>query len=566
MHEGGIWIEDEEWSTEIKVGDAIVDLLSGRIYRTLPIALKELISNSWDADASTVKILIHKDREQIAIIDDGKGMTRSELENYPNIAMSSKPRSERTPGGRPLIGHYGIGILSALPFCKEITVQTTVRGAEEVNFLTISSGKWIDNEGRRRRPSRGELKVSCPGKTVEDNRLKDSHGTTVILEDVFPAIWGLISSPQDKRKGDIDQYSGIERIQWYLQQYAPIEYHKEAHPYVDFFEPPKEYDPLELFLNGKQLFRNSIQGANVLEKKRGFELVGGTIKCDYLIVSPGISVKPDEMRGLQIRMKNVAIGLPTHFDVYKREAKLYGRMKYITGEIEIIEGLEDQLSLDREDILKCPEWSEFSEYFRGRLAVLADKLEDFAEAEASIGALAVATGVIPDNAHYGFLKESAVRPATKKKRVRQAKNKKDLIKKARNALKKIDYKVESAPKADAESGAPVRVDHVNKVVFISETASKQTILLSIPGFDIYETESIVETDQIAKLIDKNSIAFNYKHPVLKNSRDAGTIKRIVTLVYCLHSSGEISDEGFILFNKTLNRIHGESDEPGGDWI
>ena len=134
----------EEWSTSVEVGESIVDLLSGRIYRTLSIALKELVSNAWDADAKNVQILIHEDKKQIAIIDDGKGMTRDELENYVNIAISKKSNQTTSQEGRPIIGNYGIGVLSTLPFCKKVTVQTTVKDSDEINFISISSEKWID--------------------------------------------------------------------------------------------------------------------------------------------------------------------------------------------------------------------------------------------------------------------------------------------------------------------------------------------------------------------------------------------------------------------------------------
>ena len=357
----------EEWATKIKVGEAIIDLLSGRIYRTLPIALKELVSNAWDADAENVRIYIHEDKKQIAIIDDGTGMTKEELEKYVDIAITSKSQKQKTYGGRPMVGHYGIGVLSALPFCRKITVQTTVEGSEEINFLTITSDRWIDDEGHRKPPSEKELTVECPGRTEHDNRLLQEHGTTILLEDVFPAEWDIIIEPAKPHRKDYMGFDGIKRIKWFLQQYSPIEYHPTAHPYVDFFTPPTSYKPMKLFFNGEQLFRNAIKRTKELERNEGTSVADGKIVFRYLIVSPMINVEPEDLRGLQIRMKNVAIGLPTHFEIYKRSPKLYGRMKYIGGEIEILKGFENQLSLDRENIITCPEWLEFSEFFRSKL-------------------------------------------------------------------------------------------------------------------------------------------------------------------------------------------------------
>lgn len=462
--------KEDEWSAKIKVGDAIVDLLSGRIYRTLPIALKELVSNAWDADAENVQIFIHEDKRQIAIIDDGSGMTKEELMNYVNIAITSKPQKKETPKGRPVIGHYGIGVLSALPFCRKITVQTTVDDSEEMNFLSISSKKWIDDEGHRKLPTGGELAVECPGRTEYDDRLSEEHGTTVLLEDIFPAEWNIIKEPAKSRKKDYMQFSGVERIKWFLQQYAPIEYHPDAHPYVDFFPPPTDYKPMKLYFNGEMLYRNAIEGAKELEKRENVSLADGKVVFRYLIVSPRKNVEPEELRGLQKRMKNVAIGLPTHFDIYTRSPKLYGRMRYIGGEIEILKGFESQLSLDRENIITCPEWIEFSDFFRTRLEKLADSLEDLADAEAVVGALAVSFGVPSETAEYGFLSKKAVRAGTKEKRAYSAKSEQELTIKAKKSLEKIGYSIKETPlEVDI-----ISVDHENKVVYIS-TKDKENL-------------------------------------------------------------------------------------------
>lgn len=378
-------INGEEWSASIKVGEAIVDLLSGRIYRTLNIALKELVSNAWDADAKNIQIFIHEDKKQIAIIDDGIGMTRGELENYVSIAISSKPKMNKTREGRPIIGLYGIGVFSTIPFCRKVTVQTKVKDSDEINFISISSDLWIDEEGHRKPPTSKELSVKCPGRTEYDDRLRGEQGTTVLLEDIFPAEWNLISEPSKPGKKDLMGLSGIDRIKWFLQQYAPIEYHPEAHPYVDFFKSPKDYKSMKLYYNGEELYRNAIKGAKELEKEETFSIADGKVVFRYLIVSPRIGVEPEELRGLQIRMKNVAIGLPRVFDIYTLSPKLYGRMRYIGGEIEILKGFENQLSLDRENIITCPEWIEFSEFFRTRLEKIAENLQYHADAEALIG-------------------------------------------------------------------------------------------------------------------------------------------------------------------------------------
>ena len=547
---------EEEWSTNIKIGEAIVDLLSGRIYRTLPIALKELVSNAWDADAKNVQIFIHEDKKQIAIIDDGKGMRRPELENYVNIAITSKSNETKTQEGRSIIGNYGIGVLSTLPFCKKVTVQTTVKDSDEINFISISSEKWIDEEGHRKPPTPKELTVECPGRTEADDRLKDEQGTTILLEDIFSAEWDLISEPANPRKKDYMGLSGLDRIKWFLQQYAPIEYHPEAQPYVDFFGPPTEYEPMNLYYNGEKLFRNAIEGAEKLETEDKISIADGNVVFRYLIVSPKHSVEPENLRGLQIRMKNVAIGLPTHFDIYTRSPKLYGRMRYIGGEIEILKGFENQLSLDRENIITCPEWIEFSEFFRTRLEKQANSLQDLAEAEADVGALAVSSGVPSQKADYGFLSKKAVRGSTKNKRAVSAKSKNELITNLKKSVDKVGYSVQEIPLKET----PISVDHEKKVVYVSTEKKNEFSIIRLQECSIFEVEGTVEKENIAELLYGESIAFNYSHPLFKVSKDRKTIKELISIVYHLHYQNRLTDEGLKDFNKILLEMYKE-----GEW-
>ena len=546
---------EKEWSTSIEVGEAIVDLLSGRIYRTLPIALKELVSNAWDADAKNVQIFIHEDKKQIAIIDDGNGMTRHQLENYVNIAITSKSNKTKSKEGRPIIGNYGIGVLSTLPFCKKVIVQTTVKDSDEINFISISSEKWIDEEGHRKPPNPQELTVEFPGRTEADDRLKDEQGTTILLEDIFPAEWNLILEPAIPRKKDYMGLSGLDRIKWFLQQYAPIEYHPEAHPYMDFFRPPTEYEPMNLYYNGEKLYRNAIKGAKELEKKETFSIADGKVVFRYLIVSPMKGVEPEELRGLQIRMKNVAIGLPRHFDIYTLSQHLYGRMRYIGGEIEILKGFENQLSLDRENIITCPEWIEFSEFFRTRLVKIADTIQNIADAEARVGALAISSGVSSQEADYGFLSKNAVRPSTKNKIAISAKSKKELTTDLKKSLDKVGYSLNESSKQDV----PISVDHENKVVYVSTEKKEELPIMRLQEYSIFEVEGNVEKENIAEMLDDKSITFNYSHPLFEISKDRKTIKELISIVYHLHYQKRLTDEGLKAFNNILIETYKEGE-------
>jgi len=526
------------WSTNMKVGEAIVDLLSGRIYRTLPIALKELVSNAWDADAENVQIFIHEDKKQIAIIDDGSGMNQDQLKNYVNIAISNKPSKSTSDKGRPIIGHYGIGVLSALPFCKNIRVQTTILGSEEINVLNISSNTWIDEEGHRKPTTGKELTVTFPGRTENDNRFTRQQGTTIILENIFPAEWKFITKPANPRKKDYMSLQGVDRIKWFLKQYSPIEYKKDDHVYYDFFRKINNYKSMNLFFNGEKLYRNAISNATELEKNEQVTICDGKVKFKYLIVTPLKTVEPEDLRGLQIRLRNVAIGLPTHFDLYKRSAKLYGRMKYLGGEIEIISGFEEQLSLDRENIINCPEWIEFSDYFKKKLENLASLIEKWAEAETNLSAYAIKSGVSVDKTDLGFLSQNAIRKSTKSKRASSATSQNELRDNAIKSLSKIGYKFKEI--ANDEIDELIEVDHEKKIVLVKETKSTFPII-EYKKIKIFEIEKSITKTKIAKMFDKNRISFNYDHPLFKSVKNKSVIKEIISILYYLVNNNDSED-------------------------
>lgn len=115
-------------NANLKVGGitpSIIHELSG-VYSNFTRAFKELISNSYDADATDVIIEFAEDFEWVTIEDNGLGMTPLEFQNdYLRIGNSPEKRdSDRTPSGRPRIGRKGIGFLSLARYCKSAEILT----------------------------------------------------------------------------------------------------------------------------------------------------------------------------------------------------------------------------------------------------------------------------------------------------------------------------------------------------------------------------------------------------------------------------------------------------------
>lgn len=106
----------------------------GESYSSSEKALRELIDNAWDADASVVDVTLPEpmSSDPIIIQDDGTGMTEAEVRTiYLRIANDRLSRSKdaRSQGKHRLIkGRKGIGKFAGLAAAQTMLVETTARG------------------------------------------------------------------------------------------------------------------------------------------------------------------------------------------------------------------------------------------------------------------------------------------------------------------------------------------------------------------------------------------------------------------------------------------------------
>ena len=125
-----------------------IEHLGIRMYSTLPPVLAELISNSYDADASKVLIKLHDEGEKNIIIeDDGHGMTFEEIEtHFLRIGRNRRGgNNERSPGGRNVIGKKGLGKLSFFGIANKIKITTIKNGLR--NVFVLDKNKIIKEDG-----------------------------------------------------------------------------------------------------------------------------------------------------------------------------------------------------------------------------------------------------------------------------------------------------------------------------------------------------------------------------------------------------------------------------------
>jgi len=127
------------------VDPAVIRELSG-IYKPFVKAFKELISNSYDADAESARIRLTDDFKSIEVYDDGRGLTPFEFRNdFTKIGGSyTRQRNEYTENNRPKIGSKGIGFLAVARYCSRMEVTSTTTRIHTGKVLCNPKGFCVD--------------------------------------------------------------------------------------------------------------------------------------------------------------------------------------------------------------------------------------------------------------------------------------------------------------------------------------------------------------------------------------------------------------------------------------
>lgn len=127
----------------IKLSAKVFGHISQGLYRTPAGAIKELVSNAFDADASTVKIHTGFPRfESFSCEDNGNGISREEFKRLmeKGIGTSFKRVEELQLSpvyGRRVIGRLGIGILSLAQICTQFDLISHHAGSAKAFIATI---------------------------------------------------------------------------------------------------------------------------------------------------------------------------------------------------------------------------------------------------------------------------------------------------------------------------------------------------------------------------------------------------------------------------------------------
>jgi hypothetical protein len=133
----------------VRISYRIIQLFSEGLYTSPNKALEELVSNSFDAGASNVHVILSPDLAtsdaSIVVIDDGVGMDENELRQHWVIGVSQKRTGDyRLLKGRAPIGKFGIGKLATYVLAKRLSHVTKRNGryySTSIDYTKIPAGE-----------------------------------------------------------------------------------------------------------------------------------------------------------------------------------------------------------------------------------------------------------------------------------------------------------------------------------------------------------------------------------------------------------------------------------------
>ena len=190
----------------LQTDDRVLARITDGIYRQPSSALRELISNAFDADATEVYIETDAPRfGQIRIRDNGSGMTEEVLARMTyHIGGSSKRTSvgavlgttapndpNRSPKGRKLIGKIGIGLFSVSQLTSHFQIITKIAGSDYRLFADVVLRTYSEDDAE---PSDGTYETGSVRVDSVPADDRESHGTEVILLEIRPRARDILRS------------------------------------------------------------------------------------------------------------------------------------------------------------------------------------------------------------------------------------------------------------------------------------------------------------------------------------------------------------------------------------
>lgn len=385
-----------EQLVHMKVAAQIVQHLSKGIYSNPANCIKELINNSFDADATRVTVRAKPEFDTFSISDDGEGMNYKDFDKkFLWISRSDKRDSgPLTDSGRPKIGKIGIGFIAVSEICNKMTVISSKEGEDFKFQADIDFAQFKETISKKK-----DFYELSEVELVNLKEKKNAHYTIILLTGISRDFKELLEDKDivdagikiatfdglqfekivqkiEERKLDLWKgMGGYWRLILEAASTVPVEYLKKGPIRTKDGQFKKELKDIESIKRNLTKFNFIVDFDGVLLKKpillptdedilkdsKSFDIYtfqekfnnsddGSTLRFRGYIYSQKRQILPAQMRGIIIRIKNTAIGgNDQDFLGYPYAEKLF--LPWIFGEIYIEDGLEEAMNVNRNSFI-----------------------------------------------------------------------------------------------------------------------------------------------------------------------------------------------------------------------
>ena len=333
-----------DWCVDTK---ALIALLGRTIYKPENV-LVELCANSYDADASSVKITTSGESEQILIQDDGCGMNKEDLQELITLAKSRKKEmianGQLTPKyNRHLLGSFGIGVVSFFSLGDSIKFFTRKEGNTplflEIKKTFAADGKLID------------ITISEPDEKEEykQNLVNSEFGTTIEI---------------NNKKLDFKNNATLHNIVQHKLTNLPLS---------------KEF---RIIFNEHEIKKDDFNKINWAEYKFSFSLdnIDPTYKSDCIIYINTRGTTPEYKRGIYLVVNGRTIEKNLYSEIYSQLTSPGTINARMTGFIKA-DYLEKMIQANREDFFETEIINEIKNKIREPVQSIIDFLIELGQAE-----------------------------------------------------------------------------------------------------------------------------------------------------------------------------------------
>ena len=349
-----------------------IDKLGVKLYDRVSAVIAELVSNSYDADATEVKIkapmgefLAIKPNNQlqdrgytIEVWDDGTGMTPDQVNNF-YLCVGADRRNDAERGdlsktfGRKVMGRKGVGKLAPFGICERIEVLTSggdlirgkdANGKNSEGYLTahliLDRSQILLETDSNYEPEIGSLNETVCSET----------GTLIRLSKFYKR-----EVPQiDTLSRQLSQRFGISSPDWKITliDTTKTEDDENYSREIGAFEIITMPDTKIQFRSGGDAYASD--GTIFPDLKAGFEHEGRFYPIVGWAAYSRDPYKDELMAGIRIYCRGKIAAQTTVFNRGASFAGEYSIRSYLVGELHadwLDEQEEDLIQTDRRDIL-----------------------------------------------------------------------------------------------------------------------------------------------------------------------------------------------------------------------